>query len=286
MLHLINSKIENRLDMDAQIRNMILWSLLLIIVGGCEKKPAEKKNYFKRDEFKQSSSFRLPQHMSFQELKEEKERSVKNGNESIAITFLGHMIKKCGDPIELEKLRLEFADMLYHLQRCGEAAIEYQLYAQLYPGSEHAAYADFQAIKALNCEVLSADRDQDRTQEVIDLAKKFARHAQQRAEYDKYLPEVEKIATACCHRLSESEILHFYFNINHGQFKAAQARLDWIKDHFSTCVTEPELLELEYRLATACGNEKHADELLQKLSKKFPQHKIVRYKERGYAALF
>jgi outer membrane protein assembly factor BamD (BamD/ComL family) len=224
--------------------------------------------------------------MTFDELKAEKERYVKNQNESVAITFLGFMIKKCADPVELEKLRLEFADMLYKLERCGEAAMEYQLYAQLYSGSKNAAYADFQAIKALNCEVLSADRDQDRTQEVIDAAKKFAQKARVRGDYAKYLPGVEKLAVACEAKLCDAEVLHFYFNLNHGQFKAARARLDWIKDHYNACITEPAYLELEYRYASAIGDKKTAEQKLGILTKKFPKYTIARNKERSYAAWF
>lgn len=263
-----------------------VYTVLLVSIAGCGKKTTEHKNYFKRDEFKQSSSFRLPQHMTFEELKEEKERHVKAGREDIALTFLAHMIKKNIDPIELERLRLEFADMLHHLERYTEAATEYQLYAQLYPGSTQAAYADFQAIKAINSEVLAADLDQDRTQEVIDLAKKFAKKVEWSSGYEKYLLEVEAMAQACCRRLYDGEVIHFYFNINHNQFKAAQERLEWIKKHYGTCAREPEILELEYRLAYARGDEKLSQEKLAELAQKFPDYKIERYKERSYAKFF
>lgn len=264
----------------------VFCTLALVVVVGCEKKPTERKNYFKRDEFQQSSSFRLPQHMNFQELKVEKARLIKEGNQLIAITFLGQMIKKCTDPVELEKLRLEFADMLYAVKKCAEAAIEYQLYAQLYPGSDRAAYADFQAIKALQCEILSADRDQERTQDVITAAKKFAQKAAVRTDYVRYVLEVEKIAQECVKRLCESEILHFYFNLNHNQLKAAAARIVWIKENYCSCTTAADVLELEYRFARASGDEKTAHAKLQELATKFPNHKIVARKERSYAVPF
>jgi len=257
-----------------------------IVFVGCQKKPEERKNYFKRDEFEQSSTFRLPQHMSFKELKVEKERLVKSGNTIVAITFLGQMIKKCTDPVELEHLRLEFADLLYAVQHYDEAATEYSLYAQLYPGSERAAYADFQAIKALNQGLLSADRDQDRTQEVILAAKKFAKKAAARADYAKYVQKVESMAQACVALLCQSEVLHFYFNLNHNQLKAAAARLDWIKENYCSCTTAAQVLELEYRFAKAAGYEKTAREKLQELSKKFPDYKVTKNKERSYATWF
>jgi outer membrane protein assembly factor BamD (BamD/ComL family) len=261
-------------------------TVLLASIAGCGKKASEHKNYFKRDEFKQSSSFRLPQHMTYAELKHEKERLVKAGQEYIAINFLAHMIKKCADPDMLEQLRLEFADMLYKLERFGEAATEYQVYAQLYPGSAHAAYADFQAINAVNNDVLAADLDQDHTQDVIDLAKKFAQKAERRADYAKYLFRVEALAQRCCRRLYDGEVLHFYFNLNHSQFKAAQARLDWIKSRYASCAQTPEILELEYRLALAQGKQEHAEKKAAEIAKKFPNYKIERYKERNYAAYF
>lgn len=267
-------------------KNYLIFCFFGLAVTGCQKKNEERKNYFKRDEFEQSSTFRLPQHMSFKELKIEKERLLKSGNKVIAISFLGHMIKKCTDPDELEKLRLEFADMMYETKHCDEAATEYVLYAQLYPGSERAAYADFQAIKALRCEVLSADRDQERTQEVIMAAKKFTQKASVRTDYAQYIQQVEHIAQECAQILCESEVLHFYFNLNHNQLKAAAARLSWIKENHCSCTTAAQVLELEYRFAQASGDKKTAHEKLQELSKKFPTYKIVKNKERSYAAWF
>lgn len=259
---------------------------ILGTIPGFEKKPTERKNYFKRDEFEQSSMFRLPQHMTFQELKKEKNRHVKAGNNILALNYMGFLIKKCTDPTELEQLRLEFADMLYAVKHCDEAATEYALYAQLYPGSEHAAYADFQAIKALKCGMLSADRDQDRTQEIINAAKKFVKKAEKRTDYAVYLKDVEAIAHECSHQLCESEMLHFYFNLNHNQLKAAAARLEWIKENFCACTTCAQVLELEYRFARAAGDEKTAQAKLQELARKYPTYKVAVGKERDYAAWF
>lgn len=257
-------------------------------LSSCAKQPVEKQNYFNKDEYKQSKSFRLIHHMPYAELKEEKENLIKAGNEYIAIKYVAQMIKKCSDPIELQHLRLEFADMLYHLENCAEAASEYQLYAQLYPGSKEAAYADYQAIRSLHCEVLSADRDQDRTQEIVDMAKAFTLKAQKRADYTAYLQDIERLTHECLHRLYEGEVLRFYFYFNRQQLKAAAARLAWIQDRYSKFLPEvaPEVLELEYELALANRNPEEAHKKETELAKKFPHYKRVPYKNRSYAAIF
>ncbi len=259
----------------------------LLLLGGCGHQKEEKKTYFKKNEYKQSKTFRLAHHMSFDELKEEKTRLRKQGFDYLAITFLKEMIKKCENPDELRELRLEYADILYGLQRFAEATEEYELYVQLYPGSSSAAYADYRAILSKNGEVLGADRDQGATQKVVDLAKEYGKKALHRNEYKKYFKEVEELAHAALYRLYESEILRFYFYINRKQCKAALKRLEYIKEHYLKYLPEIEstILELDYEL---CCELDHHDEATDKkcsLLKRFPQYKMDKSRRREYARI-
>jgi len=263
----------------------------LCFLSGCSHQkgePEKKKNYFKRDEFKQSKTFRLVHHMNYDELKSEKDRLHKCGNDFIAVKFLRQMIKKCENPDELRSLRLEYAGMLYDLKQFGESAEEYKLFVTLYPGSSQAAYADYRTICALNREVLTADRDQEKTEAVVDLSKEYAKKAQWRSEYNKYLKEVEDMTHDCLYRLYESEMLRFYFYINRQQCQAALKRLEYIKEHYLPYLPEIEsaVLELDYEL---CCERKAPDEGAKKkaeLNKKFPQYKMSRARRREYAKIF
>ncbi len=251
-----------------------LFVLIALLCACTKQQPEEKKSYFKRNEFHQGSFFRLAHHMPYQELKIEQERYEKAGQLDLAIKFLSHMVKKCENPNELQGLRLHMADLLFKIQHFADAAQEYQAYVQMYPGSEQAAYADFKAIQALNEQTLSADRDQEKTQQVVDSAKDFGRKAQHIKHYQKFIKDVEKMAHNALYRLYESEMLRFYFYLNRMQLKSASARLDWIKEKFAKYLDElaPEILELECDLAAAQGDPKKVKEMCTALETKHPKY--------------
>lgn len=239
-----------------------------------KKKPEQKTNYFKRNEFKQGKFFRLAQHMTYEELKDETARFEKSGDLDLAVKFISHMIKKCEDPTELRTLRLHMADLLYQTKRFADATQEYEMFAQLYPSSDQAPYAEFKAIQALNSQVLTADLDQEKTEKVVEKTKDFGRKAQTSPSYKQFVPQVEKIAHDALYRLYESEMLRFYFYLNRLQLKAASARLTWIKEHFARYLNElePEILELECELASAQGDKKEAADKCTALAKKYPTY--------------
>ena len=269
------------------------WSFLivgLLVFSGCVKQqeePEKKKTYFNKNEFKQGKSFRLIHHMPYDELKEEKGRLHQSNLDHIAINFLREMIKKCENPEELRDLRLEYADMLYNLKQFGDASDSYELYVRLYPGSEGAPYADYRSIDARNQEVLGADRDQESTEKVIEMAKEYGKKVAWRPGYNKYVKEVEQIAHDCLYRLYESEVLRFYFYINRQQCKAALNRLEYIREHYLKYLPEIEasLIELDYEL---CCERKESDVAANKkeeLLKKHPNYKMDSSRRRAYARI-
>lgn len=261
----------------------------LIILAGCNKKkePEEKQTYFKKHEYKQSGSFRLAHHMAYDELKAEKDRLHKEERDFIAINFLREMIKKCENPDELRGLRMEYAEMLYGLSNFSEAAEEYKLYVQLYPGSPDAAYADYRTIDSLYHETLTADRDQEKTQAVIDLAKEYAKKGQWRPAYQKYLNDVEQMTHECLYRLYEAEKLRFYFYVNRQQCKAALKRLKYIEEHYLKYLPEIEgsVLELHYELACETKKPDEAAAKKEEIQKKFPTYKMDSARRREYAKI-
>ena len=261
--------------------------MVLVLLAGCGKQE-EKKSYFKRDEFKQSKTFKLVNHMPYDELKEEKAQLVAEGNKYIAIKYVAQMIKKCEDPDDLSALRLEYADMLIDLERFEEAATEYQMFVQLYPASDQAPYADCRAIESLYSQVMQADRDQEKTHEVIEQAKDYAKKAKWHKDYDKYMEKVEDMTHVSLKRLYESELLRFYFYLNRGNCKAAVSRLKFIKENYLPYLDEikPEVLELEYELACENKHPAEAKTKQQELKKDYPKYTCDSGKRRHYASLF
>lgn len=253
---------------------LTLTAVAALLTSCAKKQEQERKNFFKKDEYKQGKMFRLAQHMSYNELKEEFERFDKAGNQTLAIKFLEHMIKKCEDPNVLPGLRLRMADLLFSVQRYADAAQDYQMYAHVYPGSESTPYAEFKVIQATDAQVLNADLDQEKTQQIIDQAKDFGRKALTNKRYEPYVKRVEQMAHNALYRLYEGEMLRFYFYLNRSLTKAADARLTWIKEKFAKYLDElePEILELECALAIARGDQKTQAEKCTLLAQKFPKY--------------
>lgn len=277
-------------------------AVLIVVCAGCsagkkriyrrhEAKPAQgsqperKKTYFNRNEYEQSGSFRLITHMSYEELEHEKNRFKKSDDLELAAKYIGQMVKKCDNPDTLRQLYLELDDMLFDLGRYEDAAFEYQRYMQLYPGDQQAAYAHYRAILALEKRVLSPDRDQTHTHEVVKLAKEFA---QAHKSDTRYLTEVEAITSKCLHTLHTSEVLKFYFYLNRNKFKAARGRLDYIKKTYLPVLPdiEAKTMVLEYELEFECQNNKAACECKDALCKRYPSQKIDSSKRREYAHIF
>lgn len=278
----------------------VLLAVLVVACAGCsagkkrirrrhepkvqEKTAERKKTYFNRDEYEQSGAFRLITHMPYEELEREKDRFKKSGDLELAAKYIGQMVKKCDNPDTLRRLYLELDDVLFDLGRYEDAALEYQRYMQLYPGDQQAAYAHYRAILALNKRVLSPDRDQTRTHDVVKLAREFAKTHKNSI----YTAQVEIIANSCLHTLHTSEVLKFYFYFNRGKFKAARARLDYIKKTYLPLIpdVEAEVMVLEYELEFECQNNKAACECKDALCKKYPNQKIDHSKRREYAYIF
>ena len=182
------------------------------------------------------------------------------------------MIKKCEDPEMLRDLRLEYADMLYDIKQFKDASTEYELYVRLYPGSKKAPYADYRAIDAQNKEVLSADRDQEATEKVIEMAKEYGKKVPWRPGYQEFVKDVEKIAHDCLLRLYESEVLRFYFYLNRQQCKAALKRLEYIREHYLKYLPEIEsnVMELDFELCCELKEHDVATKKKEELKKEAP----------------
>jgi outer membrane assembly lipoprotein YfiO len=267
--------------------SVVVGCLGLLLCVGCKKQPAKKVSYFKRDEHEQSASFRLIHHMSYEELLQEKNKLVAGGNHFIAIKYVNQMIKKCDDPDELRNVRLEYADMLFILGRLEEAASEYKLFVQLYPASDQAPYADYRSIESVYRQIMSADRDQQKTHDVVDRAKEYAKKAQWHKLYERYMDKVEEMTHTSLCRLYESEVLRFSFYLNRGNCKAASNRLAFIKEHYLPYLEElkPDILELEYELACEVKTPDRAEEIKTELQKKHPTHVCDATKRYKYASL-
>ena len=168
--------------------------------------------------------------MEFDQLKERKDECLKNNDKETAIKYLERMIHLKTDLNELKSLMLEMAQLLYDKKDYAKSSQMFTEFALLYPGSDEVEMAMYQAIISNSNLMLDAERDQSKTIETLELAQKFL----ERPSFNQYKKEVEVIERQCEERLLESNINIFNFYLSRGNFVAANARLDCIKNEFAS----------------------------------------------------
>lgn len=186
--------------------------------------------------------------MTYDELKEAKDRHKAAKNIDTALKYLDRLIKLCEDPNEIGELMLEFGDLLFDDGKFDKAGTIYNEFTQLYPGNKKTEYALYRAIVCTSKKISSPDRDQTKTEETIALIDKFLARPDAFTEYKE---EVEKIRNECHKTLIESEFNVYSFYFNQESYKAAGNRLEHIRKEWLPKLPEIEdkLLECEIALA-------------------------------------
>ncbi len=210
-------------------------------------------------------------HMDLGELKLAKERALKKNDKELAIKYLEKMVPQCKDVNGLKDITLELADFYFETGNLAKAGRLYGDFTQLYPGNDKVEYASYKSILCSFYGTLSADRDQSKTRDTIDLSDNFLERAD---VFKKYDDEVKKIRKNCYVRLMESEVGIIDFYLKRGSYKAVQKRLDNLREEFLPKLPniEPQILTFEYELAQKLNNQKLASEKKALLDEKFPQH--------------
>lgn len=212
--------------------------------------------------------------MSITELRRAKEFALLTDNKQAAIKIIDRMIIVSTDQQEIAQLHLERANLNFDLGRFQKAGKQYEEYLKMYPGSEKIDEVKYKAILCRFYQTLDVDRDQSKTKNTLALANEYLKQPEL---FITYQADVKDIQKKCCKKLLESEMYVFNFYLKRGNTKAAQIRLDFMKEHYLPAVpeVEPQLLTLEYDLATRRGDLKLAQEKQEELARKQPQQTVT-----------
>jgi outer membrane assembly lipoprotein YfiO len=233
-----------------------------------KKNGKKKRKPKKKRESKSQKERHTLNTMTYEELKEAKDRYLKNNDKPTALKFLAKMVPKCDDLKELHVIMLELADLHYTLGEFEDAGTVYQEFIKLYPGSEKVEYATYKALVCSFDQIRDADRDQSKTKDTLELANTFLN----RSVFVTHRKQVQEIATKCQQRLLDSDISVINFYLNRGSNNAAQKRLAQVRENFIAPLpaSEATILALEANVAQAQNDLKLAENKRLELALKFP----------------
>jgi len=150
-----------------------------------------------------------------------------NDKESL-VRYTERMITLCKDSKRLRELRKDAADYHFENKRFDKSAAFYQEYKKMYPGSAEYEYSSFRNILSVFAQILPSDRDPAMVKETHKLAKEFLDNP----NFNKFRPQVKRVYEDCRQRLLDAELNNFNFYLKKNNIKAAQLRMDYIKDNF------------------------------------------------------
>ncbi|MCL4380429.1 outer membrane protein assembly factor BamD [Candidatus Dependentiae bacterium] len=211
--------------------------------------------------------------LSIEEIEEALVNLKRNNDYFLIEKYLLEGIKKCSDQERLAALRLELAQNYLDLRHDEKAATIFAEFADLYPNSPQASYALYQAITIAAKYLLSPDRDQGRTKELLDRVRNYLANTDVQRDAT-YVADVREIEQRCLKNLQMAEVLTFYYYLNNGALSAAQKRLEYLKKEYlpQLPAIDAELMVLEYELAFARQDTALADQITQALKTKHPSH--------------
>lgn len=252
--------------------------LLFTLLAGCTKKnreiriaqeaPRKSSSYITEEGkvVRKWNDYRPLNRMSYEELAYEKRLLEINKDHDMLIKYIEQMIKVCANQDDLAALRLQLADLFFMEESYNKATENYDAYVDLYPGSPFADYAAYRSVLSRSKKLLTPDRDQKKTHEMIERCQKYLT---QKVKQREYTAQVLELMHDAYYRLYLSEVITFYFYFNRGALLAAQKRIDYIKEHNLKDLPElaPEIKVLEYELAIASRDAQRAKTKQQELEK-------------------
>lgn len=207
---------------------------------------------------------------NYEELKVVKEQLIAKGYKESAIKYIEKMVPLCTDLGELADLMLELADILFDLGSLIKAERLYGEFVHLYPGDKKAEYASYKEILCSYWKTLEYFRDQSKTKETVDLAKKFL---ERKDVFVTYKKQVQEIMSSCYEKLLDSEINIFNFYLKQENYTAARTRLANIEKEFLPLLPEKEpiLITLACNLAEQQNDKQLLTSKKLELATKFPE---------------
>ncbi len=215
--------------------------------------PPPQGKHSKKQKVKKDKKNKLIRSMTYDELKETKDRYIHEENFDAALRCLEKMKPICSDLAELHDIMLEYANLLFTTNDFEKAAAVYKEFAKFYPGSKKAEYASYRSILCCFKQIKDAERDQTKTKQTIELAEGFLERA---TVFTEHANDVHKILAESRDRLFASDASIFKYYISRGNLVSAKKHLEIMKKDFITLVAmaEPKLIELEMNFAQAQNN--------------------------------
>ena len=250
----------------------MLIALSCAFIPGCKKKSAahsqKDTNSAAQQEKKKRKYFR---DLTYDELRLNKERLVREGRKETAINHLEKMLPLCNNIQELRDMTLEIADLLFDIGNLKKAEKLYNQFVQLYPGDKHIEYASYRAILCCFWQTLDAERDQTKTNDTIAMAKAFLGRSE---VFKEYTNEVSDILVQCKNRIFESEEKVFRFYLHRGDLLSAKHRLENMEKTFKGTLpdAEPKLILMACDFAAKLNDEAMLAEKQTEMQTKFPDY--------------
>lgn len=231
----------------------------------------KKPSFFQR--FRKKMVYKPDKYKSLQELGKEADELNASKDYFLLEKKLIAMMKKCNDQEMLAELRLRLAHCYMDNVDNDNAAKTFAEYAEMYPNSSKAPYAGYKSIDLWSKELLSPDRDQGRTRQLLAKIETFL-ETTDAAQFGEYAAQVQVIKQRAIENLFQSEVLTFYFYLNNNVLKGAQGRLEYIKKEFATSLPAKaaDIMVMEYELAFAKQDKDVSEQLAKQLVKEYPDH--------------
>lgn len=218
----------------------------------------------------------------YTELKRGKEAAKKSNDTATMLLHLDAMRIVTTDPEEAAQILLEMAGIYFTQEEWVKAEKAFNEFVLLYPSAKQCDYAHYKAIQCGWNLTLSFDRDQTKTQEVLQLAQQFFTDHPQ----SEFSDQVSKLALNCQEKLLASDVNIFNFYVKGKNYKAANARLELINKEYKNELpsSQPQILELTLELAYAQNDQNKIILAQNELLTKFPDLAISKQINQTIAA--
>lgn len=147
--------------------------------------------------------------------------------EQVYKTF-GFLSSQTSDQNNLKNYKLELADYCFTIKEYERAALAYEDFLMMYPGSQESEYVYYKNILCSLYLSLEPCKDQTNTHKTIFLIDMYLK----RATDQKYIDEVQTIRKQCRQRLFEHEVCVFEHYIKQKKHTSAQKRYEYIETNF------------------------------------------------------
>ncbi len=239
----------------------------LLLLSGCAKQMGDKK---------------LPDNMTFDQLKERAKVALDTKDYWYATAYLHRIVEEHADNLETPQYRLALGDM--HLmfgkndndeERLKLAYECYRKFYKLNPSNEKAEYASYRAILAQFYQTLHIDCDTSIIQKAAKLCKKHL--ALDRFARGSFSNDVRDILYTCERLLIDKEFYVTNVYMRNEKYKSARNRLKYLRDIYGRghADLEARLLYSEAKLDLKEKLPMDAQEKVKTLLEKYPNSEYV-----------